>query len=249
MTALRSLLAWILMWVTLIIMAPPYVLGCLFDRGGRRMYWVQVLYLRFCLLYVGVKLVVEGREKLVSTQPTILMPNHRSYFDIPAIQVSIFPHQVRFVAKRDLAKIPFLGQAIRYGGHILIERDNREKAIRTLKEFAQSFSGGFSIVVFPEGTRSPDQNLLRFKRGGFYLAREIGARILPVSISGSQRILGKRGLSLNSGTIRLTIHDAIDPVDYPTNDGLIAAVRERIASGLDRKPAETTVRPLTAAGT
>ena len=163
--------------------------------------------------------------------------------------MSFFPRQRRFVAKKDLAKIPFLGQAIRYGGHILIERDNREKAIRTLKEFAKSFSGGFSIVVFPEGTRSPDKNLLRFKRGGFYLAREIGARILPVSISGSQRILGKRGLGLHSGTIRLTIHDAIDPAAYPSNDALIAAVRERIASALDPRPEEAAARPLTVAGT
>ena len=123
------------------------------------------------------------------------------------------------------------------GVHILIERDNREKAIRTLKDFAATFTGAFSIVVFPEGTRSTGTHLLRFKRGGFYLARELNARILPISISGSQHILGKgRGLLLHPGSVELTLHDSIDPADFPTNDALIAAVRQKIEAGLTDGP-------------
>lgn len=249
MTALRSILVWFLMWLSLLILGPPYIILCLFDPGGVWTYPVQVLWLRLCLFFAGVRVDLRGKEKLGRRESFVLMPNHRSYFDIPAVECSIFPHQLRFVAKKELGRIPLLGMAMRYGGHIMIERDNREKAIRALGEFAKNFNGRFSIVVFPEGTRSPNLELLRFKRGGFYLARELGARIVPISISGSQHILGRSGLSLRPGTIRIQIHDPIDPAAIPNNDELAAVVRERIESAIDRQAPAGNSQPLTPAGT
>jgi 1-acyl-sn-glycerol-3-phosphate acyltransferase len=233
MTHIRSAVAWVLMWITLAIMAPPFVLGCLIDKGGVHMYWMQVLYLRLAAFYIGMKVRVTGAENIPRPgQTVVFMSNHRSFFDISAIQFAIWPHQVRFVAKRELAKIPFLGAAIRYGGHILIARDNRDSAIKTLMNFAGRYSGKFSIVVFPEGTRSPGNHLLRFKRGGFHLARELKLPIVPVSISGSQRILDRHGLTLRAGTVTVHFGTPIDPEGIPGNDALIALVRERIEAGL-----------------
>jgi 1-acyl-sn-glycerol-3-phosphate acyltransferase len=233
MTHIRSAVAWILMWITLAIMAPPFVLGCLIDKGGRRMYWMQVLYLRIVAFYIGMKVKVTGAENIPREgQTVVFMSNHRSFFDISAIQFAIWPHQVRFVAKRQLASIPFLGGAIRYGGHILIERENKESAIRTLMNFATEYSGKFSIVVFPEGTRSPGNHLLRFKRGGFHLARQLELPIVPVSISGSQKILDRHGYTLRPGVVTIHFDTPIDPKGVPNNDALIGLVRERIAAGL-----------------
>jgi 1-acyl-sn-glycerol-3-phosphate acyltransferase len=122
---------------------------------------------------------------------------------------------------------------MRQAGHILIDREDRERAIRTLLEVARRFSGCFSVVIFPEGTRSPGRHLLRFKRGGFHLARELGLPILPVSISRSQAIMDRHSLNLHPGEVKVHFHPPVDPEDFERLDDLVQAVRGTVAAGIE----------------
>jgi 1-acyl-sn-glycerol-3-phosphate acyltransferase len=242
MIALRSAFQWITISVVLLIIAPPFLLLNLFDRGGIKTYWIQAAYLKFCLSVIGMRLKVLGSENVPSSGAFIVMPNHRSYWDIPAIVLGLYPRQVRFVAKKELGNIPVFGWGVRSSGHIMIDRKDRESAVRTLRNVARRFSGGFSIVIFPEGTRSPGRHLLKFKRGGFHLARELDLKIIPVSISGSQNVMSRHTFLIRSGEVTIHFHAPLDPASYPDVDQRVAAVRERIAGGLlDHEPQPSSI--------
>jgi 1-acyl-sn-glycerol-3-phosphate acyltransferase len=232
MTTLRSLIVWLLCFVILAILGTPFLILSFFDNGGVRIYPISVLYMRCVAFLAGLKVRVLGRERVPFDATYVLMSNHRSWFDIPAVMIATWPMQIRFVAKKELADIPLFGICIKRGGHVLIDRKDRDAAVRTLRETARKFAGRFSIVVFPEGTRSPDHALLPFKRGGFHLAREINIPIVPVSVVGGERIMGRHTIDLHPGTMRVMFHAPICPSDHPNLDALVAAVRERMGAGL-----------------
>jgi 1-acyl-sn-glycerol-3-phosphate acyltransferase len=232
MTAVRSLLVWILCFVVLILLGTPFLIVSLFDNGGVRIYPVSVLYMRCVAFLAGLKVRVLGRDRVPFDATYVLMSNHRSWFDIPAVMIATWPMQIRFVAKKELADIPLFGPCIKRGGHVLIDRKDRESAIRTLRETARKFAGKFSIVVFPEGTRSPSHALLPFKRGGFHLARELNIPVVPVSVVGGDHIMKRGTINLYPGTMQVMFHAPLSPSDYPSLDGLEKAVRERIGAGL-----------------
>lgn len=231
--ALRSAVIWLLIVLAVLVIGPPYLLLSLFDRGGVRLYFVQPLFMNLCRFFIGMKLRVAGRENIPREGSFIVMPNHRSYWDIAAVLLGIRPSQVRFVAKKQLGNLPIFGWAMRRAGHIMIDRDNRESAVRTLKEVARRFSGAFSIVIFPEGTRSPGRWLQRFKRGGFRLAQDLDLPILPASISHSQEIMDRHSMNLRPGTVAIRFHPPVRPGDYPDVDALAAAVEARVREGLE----------------
>jgi 1-acyl-sn-glycerol-3-phosphate acyltransferase len=217
---------------TLVIMGPFYIVWNLFTPGGYRSYPLSVLYIKICTLWMGLRIRASGRENLPHSGTCILMPNHRSWWDIPTVQIGAYPHQVRFVAKKELGKIPLLGTCMTGGGHVLIDRGDRDSAVRTLRDAAARYKGRISLVLFPEGTRSPGHHLLRFKRGGFHLARELGLSIVPVSVAGGERIMKKGSFTILPGTMRVHYHAPI-PVPKDADLNVIsAAVREKIAAGL-----------------
>jgi 1-acyl-sn-glycerol-3-phosphate acyltransferase len=161
------------------------------------------------------------------------MANHESLFDIPALVLAI-PADFRIVAKRELLFVPIFGWALWLAGFVFIDRSDRESAIRKLERTVRTIRGGRSIVVFAEGTRSPDGRLLPFKKGGFILALQAGVPIVPVSIRGGRDILPKGSLHPRPGRIELVFGAPVPTSIYSleTKDALIARVRDRIASGL-----------------
>ena len=227
-----SLLVWVLCFLVLIVLGTPFLILSLFDNGGARVYPISVQYMRSVAALVGLKIEAGGMEKVPAGTTYIVMANHRSWWDIPAIMLGSWPMQLRFVAKKELADMPLFGLCVRQGGHVLIDRNDRDSAIRSMREGARRFAGRFSIVVFPEGTRSPDHRLLRFKRGGFHLSRELNIPIVPVSIVGGERIMRKGSINLYPGTMRVRFGAPILPGDYPDMDSLVTVVRERIGEGL-----------------
>jgi 1-acyl-sn-glycerol-3-phosphate acyltransferase len=143
----------------------------------------------------------------------IFIGNHQSHFDVLSV-FSALPLTVRFMAKKELFKIPVFGWSLYASGTIRIDRSNRERAITSMNNALDRINKGVSVVVFPEGTRSEDGNIRRFKKGGFVLAIKGGIPIVPVSISGSRFILPKNSIRIHPGEIKIVISDPIHTKNY-----------------------------------
>jgi len=189
---------------------------------------------RVGLFLAGVRLQVEGEENVPSDRPVIYMSNHQSNFDILALFAAL-PGQFRWMAKAELFRVPLFGLAMRRSGYIPIERADSKQARHSLTEASRKISEGASVIVFPEGTRSPDGNLLPFKKGGFLLACHGGIPIVPVAICGSRDINPKGSLKLHKGTIRVRIFPLLETAGTTSRnrEALMEKVRHTIVDALD----------------
>jgi len=201
------------------------------DQIVRR--WSQIL-----LEQAKVTVEVRGLELITPGETYVVMSNHQSTFDIPVLLAHL-PLTLRMVAKAELFRVPIWGHAMQAAGFVPIHRGDRTRSMEDLKVAQAAIKNGISIWIAPEGTRSPDGRLLEFKRGGFHLATAVRARILPVTIDGSNRTLPARSLTIRPGqTTTLTIHPPIEPKSYGRDrQGLVVAVRAAIEGSL-AKPAD-----------
>ena len=216
-----------------IVLGTLGILLCLIVPGGRALMPLGRLWSRLVLRSAGVTATATRDPALDPGVPCIYAANHQSQFDIPALVLTM-PADFRMVAKRSLLYIPIFGWALWLAGFIFIDRSNRDQAIRTLKRAAKRLRRGTSIVVFAEGTRSPDGRLLPFKRGGFVLAIEAGVPVVPVTLRGGREILPKGSLRVRPGHIEVHFGAPVDtrPYDYESRDALISRVRQAIADRL-----------------
>ena len=221
------------------------IVGCivaLFD--GELVVWVGRNWLGWIFASCGVKIEVEGLENIAPDQPVVLMSNHQSALDIGALILS-FPNSWRFVAKRELQWIPFLGWVLALSDQIMIDRGNRTKSIASLRKAAERVRGGVNVIIFPEGTRSPTGELTAFKSGGFHLAIEAGVPVLPATVSGSRQLTPTRSLRVESGTIKVTYGLPIPTEGLAIADrqALKERVRDAIQDGFDWDYQEPLERP------
>jgi 1-acyl-sn-glycerol-3-phosphate acyltransferase len=175
-----------------------------------------------------IRLTIQGHEHI--RPGAIYMSNHQSLYDIPAIG-AIVPG-VRMVTKAELFKVPVWGQALKASGFVSINRRNRASAIASLKEAAARMKAGTNIWISPEGTRSRTGALNEFKKGGFVMAIETGATIVPVTITGTYEILPPKTSAVRLGrAVTVRFHPPIDAGAYTLEDkeSLMAAVRTAIA--------------------
>jgi len=198
------------------------------DPKGRRVHaYCAVPWSKSILWVCGIKIRVLGLENLEPETPRIYMVNHQSYFDIFTLLANL-PVQFKFVLKQELMRVPFLGPAMRRAKYVGIDRDDPRKAIKSMNQAADRFREGASILIFPEGTRSPDGRLQPFKPGGFHLALKIKGDIVPVSIVGTHRIVPKGSLRIEKGEATMVIGKPILIKDYSkkTMDQLMERVHE-----------------------
>jgi 1-acyl-sn-glycerol-3-phosphate acyltransferase len=196
------------------------VVATLFDASGRVYAWHARLWARVMLALNGVNVTISGSE-LLPDGPVVFMSNHQSNFDILSL-LAAMPRRFYWIAKKELFEIPLFGHSMRRGGYIPLDRSDGRKALQSLDEAAATIRQGKSVVLFPEGTRTTDGQLLPFKRGGFVLARKADVPVVPVTINGSARINPANQIRLYSGDINITLHP---PVIFP--------------AGLRRSEAET----------
>jgi len=175
----------------------------------------------------NVRVVVEGADKLDASTSYVLMSNHHSLFDIPTV-LSSLPIPFRMLAKASLFRIPFMGWYMSRVGYIPVEREDPKKARESLDNAAGRVASGLSVLVFPEGTRSPDGEVKRFKRGGVNLAHAAGVPVVPVAITNSGRLLPRGSWHADPGVITLRIGDPIDPNEYEEARALADAVRNAV---------------------
>lgn len=216
-------------WTTLFFSLGAIIGGLLGVRNG--MYFDGCArYWSWTLLWAsGVRVKVEGVENFHREQPDIVVANHASWFDIPALATSI-PKRVRFVAKKELG-FPIFGHAWKAAGHISIDRQDRSSAIESLSRAGEILrSDNSSIIIFPEGTRSPTREMLPFKKGAFMVALHTGVPIVPTAIIGSHDVLPKFQWRLKKRPIIVRFGEPISMHGFgPENrDELVSLVRARI---------------------
>jgi 1-acyl-sn-glycerol-3-phosphate acyltransferase len=206
-----------------------------FDRRGRCICWIGRRWVSWILASCGIHVEVEGMEHVDRHHPQIFMCNHQSVVDIAAIIRTVPLPSFHFVAKRELGWIPFFGWALASSVGIMVDRGNRAKAVASLRRGAERIREGTNVIIFPEGTRSPSGTLGRFKSGGFHLAIQAGVPIVPVTVSGSQRITPKRSLRIESGTVKIVYGKPIETRCFQVEDreALKQRVREAIEAGYD----------------
>ncbi len=205
----------------------------LIDRTGDLVLVLARLWARVLLGAPGVKVEVVQHAPLDPKRPYVFMANHASMIDIWAVFVAV-PFPLRFIAKKQLGAIPLFGWAMRAGRFIFIDRQNAASARRSIAEASRRIKSGQSVVIFPEGTRTRDGSLAAFKKGGFHLAIESGAEIVPVAIHGSRELMPRGSALIRSGHVRLEIGEPIStaglgPVD---REALVTRVRGKVAEML-----------------
>lgn len=161
--------------------------------------------------FARVSVTVQDESGMRDDAGYVVVTNHASYFDIVVLFMAL-PIVPGFIAKKELAKVPFLAQALDLGGHVLIDRGNRSRAKASLDQAARQVRAGRTVLVFPEGTRSKTGRIEKFKLGAFHLALAAGVPIVPVGIAGSRDVMPGEGL-IYPGTVRVRIGAPITAAD------------------------------------
>jgi len=197
----------------------------------RKQIEVARLWARSMLFLGGVKVEVEGLEKIDPNGRYVFASNHLSYIDTPVV-FSRIPVQFRFLAKKGLFQIPFLGWHLKDAGHIPVPRNEPQAALRTLSQAAALIqSHGISILFFPEGGRASDGKLQEFKDGAAYIAIKAQAPLVPLALVGAREILPMGSGTIRRGLVRLRIGDPIPTVGLSSRDqrrSLTEAAREQV---------------------
>jgi len=179
----------------------------------------------------GVKVETSGLEKLDPSLTYIFMSNHTSNLD-PPILLPLIPRRTSVMAKKELFSYPILGETMRMGSLVPVDRGNRDAGIAAVKAAADVVRQGINMTIYVEGKRSFDGKLLPFKKGPFYLAAECGVPVVPVTIVGTHDLMPKARFQISPGNVKVIFHDPIPPAEFGDRDGLMARVRTAIASGL-----------------
>ncbi len=231
MKLLRSVFFYIIFFFSTIILGISAIAGSFVSRA-----WAAAMariWGNVNLWAAGVKVTVTGLENIDGQGPYIFASNHQGWFDIFAA-LGKLPVRFSWLAKEELFKMPILGQAMNKAGYIPIDRKDHRKALASMNRAAQAIRQGTSVFIFPEGTRSTDGVIRDFKKGGFVLAAKSQQPIVPISISGSYRILPKDSWTIHPGEIRLSISRPIRAggSDSRNRDLLMKQVREAIRANL-----------------
>ncbi|MFC1562514.1 lysophospholipid acyltransferase family protein [candidate division KSB1 bacterium] len=195
------------------------------------------LWAAMLLFISGVKTKITGLENIDKKNSYIVVSNHQSQFDIP-VMIRYLPLTVRMLAKKELFRIPIFGWAMYLAGHISLDRGKGKKALKSLKEASEKIRKmKLSIIVYPEGTRSPDGKVQNFKKGAFRLGLETRLPVLPVSIIGSREIMPKDSLIINKGEIKIIVGNPIitENLEKAELKNLSDTVRNEIIKNMEVK--------------
>ncbi len=222
-------------WFTLIaVLAPFMILGTIITGNENIMYAPVRFFVRLGLALVGVRVEAKGLELTDPKQTYIFTPNHQSFIEVPLL-VTYLKHNFAYLAKKELFKYPIWKQGIKLIGVVPIDRSNTQSAVESARLATEKLRHGKSYVIYPEGTRSRDGRLLPFKKGAFMMAIEAGVPIVPVSISGSTKIMPKGEIKIFPSTVYITVHEPISTTGYTRENitELMKTTRAKIVSALN----------------
>lgn len=183
---------------------------------------------------LGIKIEVSGLERFDHKASYIFMPNHLSFLDGP-MMVLVIPQNVRVIIKKSIFSIPIIGWTMLHVGFVPVDRKGESGGKRSIEKASRLMrERGYSFLIYPEGTRSRDGKLQRFRRGGFFLAIAGGAPIVPVTIKGTFELMPKGRFGSKRGTVSVEFHPPVSIEGYSAEnmEGLIEKVRAVVSSGL-----------------
>lgn len=230
----RFLFAVVTLVIATGILAFPIILASLLTSSGVPTYVMMRWWAWAVSFSMGYKYSLHGAENVEPGQSYVVTPNHQGNADILALVLNL-PVRFRWVIKKELLRIPIFGWALGATGAIALDRSNREASIESLKKAKHKLSNGWCMLIYPEGTRTPDGKLLPFKKGPFMLAVQSGLPILPVTTNGAFRILPKKKIAFRPGHMSVTIAKPIITEGLTENDVpmLMEQTRKAIESNLD----------------
>jgi 1-acyl-sn-glycerol-3-phosphate acyltransferase len=213
-----------------IVLGTISVLSTIVDRSGDFGHRCARAWSWLILKTTGVGVRVEGLERLDPSRSYVFAANHQSIYDIPIVFASL-PFQLRIIAKESLGRIPFMGWHLQRTGHVLVDRS--KAGAGTVRKLAKLVADGHSLIVFPEGTRSTDGVVGRFKGGSFVIACDAGLPVVPLTISGSRHVMLKGELMVKPGAVTLVVHDPIETAGIAREEvrEFAATVHDVVARG------------------
>jgi 1-acyl-sn-glycerol-3-phosphate acyltransferase len=191
-----------------IVLGAASILSSLLDRRGYFAHGCARAWSWLILKTTGVRVSIEGLERITPGTTYVFVSNHQSIYDTPVVFASL-PYQLRIIAKESLARFPVLGWHLRRGGHLFVDRKHPDRA-GILARWRTLVAEGLSLIIYAEGTRSADGHVARFKAGSFLLAIEAKLPIVPVSVDGTRLVMHKGELTTRPGAVRLTLHPPVE---------------------------------------
>lgn len=219
---LAFIAVWTALWISLSVLLGLLTFNRELPLVMARRCWAPAIW-----RITGSRMTVEPLPDVDWTRPHIFVMNHQSMFDIP-VAFEVLPANLRFVAKRSLRGIPFLGWYMRFTKMIFVDRSNRVQAVRSLAEAGQRIREGSSILVYPEGTRSRDGRIQPFKKGPFVLAASAGVPLVPVAIDGSGALMPTGRLRILPTHLRVKVGTPIPVPPRADRDALLREVRDAL---------------------
>ncbi|MBR6167439.1 MAG: 1-acyl-sn-glycerol-3-phosphate acyltransferase [Paludibacteraceae bacterium] len=229
----QYLIAWPLLCL-LTVFTATFTICTVFWRNAEFVHKVQQFWSRsfFWLMFIPVS--VDGQEHIQPGQSYVFVANHQSMFDVWLVY-GWLPVIFKWLMKAELRKVPFVGTGCKAAGHIFVDRRNAKAAMESLKEVGKQLVNGVSTVIFPEGTRSKDGEIGRFKRGAFQIAWDLGLPVIPLSLDGCFEVLPKGKPFVSRHPVHMHIGEAIDLKQFADANEAIEAVRNAVIAGRLKK--------------
>jgi 1-acyl-sn-glycerol-3-phosphate acyltransferase len=204
----------ILFYIVLVIVITPFILFCMLTGLRDPLIAIGLWAMRVSRRVLGIKVEVSGLENIDPRTPSVYMPNHASFIDGPLV-MTLIPGVARVILKKPVLRIPIVGMAMRYVGFVPVDRKGAEGGKKSIARAVSLMrERGYSFLIFPEGTRTLDGRIGPFRRGGFFLALESGAPIVPVTITGTRELMPKGQWYARRGTVRVVFHEAVPVKGY-----------------------------------
>lgn len=225
----QYLIAWPLLMV-LTVFTAVFTVCTVFWKNAEFVHKVQQFWSRsfFWLMFLPVS--VDGQEHIVPGQSYVFVANHQSMFDVWLVY-GWLPVIFKWLMKAELRKVPFVGTGCKAAGHIFIDRRNAKAAMESLKEVEKQLVNGVCTVIFPEGTRSLNGEVGRFKRGAFQIAWDLGLPVIPLSLDGCYEVLPKGKPFVYRAPVHMHIGEPIDLKQFSDPNEAIDAVRNAVIAG------------------
>ena len=198
-----------IMIVITIITAVVTMIGSIFnDRFWG--YWPGMIWGRLFYLIFLIPVHVHGLENIKKGQSYVIAPNHQSYWDAFLVY-GFIGIKFKWMMKKELGRIPFVGWACYMAGCIFIDRSSRASSMESIRKAESKLKNGMSVVIFPEGTRTHDGQMAKFKRGAFLISEELKLPILPVSIDGNYDVMSRHAWNVTWHPVHITVHEPVWP--------------------------------------
>lgn len=220
-------------YAVVILALTPFILLCMLTGWRQVLVEIGLWAMRVSRVILGITVEASGLERVEPGRPYVFMPNHESFLDGPLV-MALIPGAARVILKKSILKIPILGTAMLFVGFVPVDRKGaaggKKSIARAVRLMARH---GYSFLIFPEGTRSLDGRIGSFRRGGFFLALDSGAPIVPVTILGTRALMTKGQWYARRGRVRVIFHEPIAVVRYSVEalPALMAEVRAAIEAG------------------